>query len=335
MSHGIVELNRDFVYGLQGQGKDWHGLTQERPAITRELFPVMVPSRLVTETGFKTPWHVLLANDDGQPCGGPFNPQSFGYILPQKAWDMVMDALGGTHFTVERCGMLWDRSFWFVSVALEELKAITRKGEKFQLNFSGGLDGNNSPQGELSHIRAVCWNTISASRNTGEYLFKIRQTKNSKVRLDAAKEDVEKAVGMAAIFNKTLASLEATSATVDVARLAYAGDVARHGGDFRIKVSDKTGEAKENRSRNTVDELVSLFESGDGNTASTRADILNGYTQFFTRGRADSKKNPWAMVATSEFGGNADRKAAFLDCLTDEADFAALCEEGDKALATK
>jgi len=332
MSHGIKN-NRDFVYGLVGQGKDWHGLTIEKPSLSRELFPIMSEEELVTKGGKATPWRVLTAGDDGMPCGNPFNPKSFGYILPQRAWEMVSDALSGTHYKVERMGMLWDRSFWFVSISLDELKAIARPNEAFQLNFSGGLDGNNSPQGELSHIRAVCWNTISASRNTGEYLFKIRQTINSGSRLDEAKDEVEKAVGMAMVFNKTLATLESQEATLEIARFAYAGDVARHGGDFKIKVSSKTGEEKESRARNTVDELADLFKTGDGNTGETRADILNGYTQFLTRGRKDSKKNIWSQVASSEFGGNADRKAAFLDSLTDEEQFASLCDDGKHALA--
>lgn len=332
MSHGIKN-NRDFVFGLNGQGKDWHGLTIEMPALSRELFPIMGEEVLQTASGKVTPWRVLTAGDDGLPCGNPFNPKSFGYILPQRAWEMVEGALAGTHYKVERMGMLWDRSFWFVSISLDELKAIARDGEAFQLNFSGGLDGNNSPQGELSHIRAVCWNTISASRRSGEYLFKIRQTINSGSRLDEAKDEVEKAVGMAMVFNKTLATLESQECKIDVARYAYAGDVVRHGGDFKISVSSKTGEEKENRSRNTVSELVNLFERGAGNKGETRADVLNGYSEFLTRGRKDSKKNIWSQVASSEFGGNADRKAAFLDCLTDEEDFASLCEDGKAALA--
>ena len=332
MSHGISN-ERCFVYGLQGQGNDWHGLTIEKPApLTRELFPLMEETELQTKGGLVLPWRVLLAKDDGKPCGAPFNPKSFGYILPQQAWDMVMGALAGTKFSVERVGMLWDRSFWFVSVSLDELKEIAREGEMFRLNFSGGLDGNDSPQGELSHIRAVCWNTISASRNTGEYLFKIRQTIHSKDKLADAKKEVEKAVGLAALFNKTLGQLEAEPCKVKTARFAYAGNLAQHNADFTIGTA-KDGLPKENRARNTVNELMDLFTNGDGNTGETRADLLNGFTQYFTRGRKDSKRNKWSILASSEFGGNADRKAEFLECLTDTNKWKAMVEAGENALA--
>jgi hypothetical protein len=335
MSHGI-DNKRCFVYGLQGQGTDWHGLTQERPApLTRELFPTVREEVLQTASGIVLPqWKILIANDDNQACGNPFNPNTFGYILPARAMEMVEAALAGTNYTVERMGMLWDRSFWFASIALDELKAVARKGESYQLNFSGGLDGNNSPQGELSHIRAVCWNTISASRRTGDYLFKIRQTINSGNRLDEAKAEVEKTVGMAKIFNETLAQLESTPCTVDIARFAYAGEVAQRGGDFKVNVSKKTGEEKENRARNTVNELVTLFQTGAGNHGDTRADLLNGFTQLLTRGRKDSKKNIWSQVASSEFGCNADRKAEFLGTITDEDSFSEMIDQGKEALAT-
>lgn len=333
MGHGIAEKTRDFVFGLVGQGTDWHGLTQEKDKLVKEMFPGMEEQELLTSKGIKTPWRVLCATDDSKPCGKPFDPTSFGYILPARAWEMVESALSGTHYKVERMGMLWDRSFWFVSISLDELKALARPGEKFQLNFSGGLDGNNSPQGELSHIRAVCWNTISASRRTGEYLFKIRQTINSGDRLEEAHKEVEKAVGMAALFNKTLTQLESQPCKIETARYAYAGEISRRGSDFKIVVSKKTGEEKENRARNTVGELVKLFESGDGNHGKTRADLLNGFTQLYTRGRKESKKNIWRAVESSEFGVNADRKAAFLDTLCDEDDFKAMVEEGKEALA--
>jgi len=332
MSHGISN-ERCFVYGLQGQGTDWHGLTTEKPSpLTRELFPLMEESEIQTKGGLVLPWRILLAKDDGKPCGGPFNPKSFGYILPQQAWDMVMESLAGTNFTVERLGMLWDRSFWFVSISLDELKDIARKGEMFRLNFSGGLDGNDSPQGELSHIRAVCWNTISASRNAGEYLFKVRQTIHSKDRLESAKSEVERAVGLAALFNKTLGQLEEEPCKVEWARFAYAGNLVQHNADFVIG-KGKDGKPKGNRARNTVAELMDLFSNGAGNNGETRADLLNGFTQYFTRGRKDSKRDAWSILASSEFGGNADRKAEFMGCLIDDGKWTSMVEAGEKALA--
>lgn len=336
--HAIFE--RDFVYGLAGQGKDWHGKTIEHPELKKELFPEFTP-HFLTLGDQTTPWQVLVTEDDGKPVGQPFDPDSFGYILPQKAWDMVMESLGGSRFTVERMGLLWDRSFWFVSIHLDEFATVARPGEKFRLNFSGALDGKASPQGELSHIKAVCWNTISASRATGEKLFRIRQSKFSHNRLDAAKADVEKAVGMAEIFNRTLAQMESKPATENVARQAFAGEIARNimrtgAAIDEVFVGGKTksGGRRESRALNQVESLVGLFKAGLGNKGETRADILNGFTEFFTRGGTeDSQRNTMKAIASSEFRGNADRKAEFFNALSDEDSFGELTEIGKNALA--
>jgi hypothetical protein len=331
MAHGIGM--RDFVYGLEGQGTDWHNLTQEKPSpLSVDMFPQIREVQLCLAGGKKVPWHVLVSDDDGGVCGGPFDKETFGYILPDRAWKMVHDSISGTHYTIERIGMLHDRSFWFVSIALDELKEVSRSGEKFQLNFSGGLDGLTSPQGELSSIRAVCANTINLSRATGNVLFKIRQTKNSSSKLDEAKSDVEKAVGMAKVYNEVMDSLERTPCNASTARYAYAGEVSRNGGDFSITRSKKTGEERENRSINLVTELVSCFQFGKGNKGETRFDVLQGYTQLHTLGREKSSKDPWTQMESSEFGLYADRKAGFLNTIMDDDKFNELVEVGKEVL---
>ena len=279
-----------------------------------------------------TRWSVLCADDDGQPCGGPFDPTTFGYILPQNAWSRVIAALEGTHFTVERLGMLWNRSFWFVSVSLDELKSLALPGHKFQLNFSGGLDGSKSPQCELSDIRAVCHNTISLSRATGEVLFKIRQTSKSQGRLDKATAEVEKACGMARVFAETMKSLEGKPLSTPDARALFAGEYVQKGGNFNRRVSDKTGKVCESRGLNQLDSLVTLFAKGDGNRGETVADAVNAMTQRLTRGDDDSKANVWTRVSSSEYGGNATRKAEFFNLCADDDKRGEAIETGRKAL---
>ena len=339
MAHGI-ETTRDFVYGI-GEDRDWHGLTQQKEKLDASAFPNFEP-HFVECQGKRLPWQVLISDDDQEVCGKPFNPDSFGYILPQKAFGLVTDALAGTNFTVERIGMLWNRSFWFVSVSLDELRAVSREGEAFNLNFSGSLEGKESPQGEVCHFKAVCHNTISLSRAIGKRLFRIRQSKNSFSKLDQAKADVEAAVGMAALFNKTLDSLKSKPATELQARQAFAGEVARtivktQGGDLKEAFATgttKTGAKRESRALGQVDDLVSLFQSGDGNKGESRADILNGFTQLHTRGgMTDSTKNPWKAIASSEFGNGAERKARFLTTLENEKEFKNLLSDGKAALA--
>ena len=334
MGHGI-ETTRDFVYGKVGQGSDWHRLTQEKENLSPALFPTFEERKLQTDDGILLPdWKCLITTDDNQMCGTPFT-STFGYILPGEVWGMVAESLAGTKYNFERIGMLWNRSNWFISLYLEELAEVSRPGEKFNVVICGGLDRSMSPQASLSHTRVVCANTLQIALKSGEGLFKVRQTGKSKERMKSAQDHVEEMIGMAKVFNATLAGLETKTCSKDTAREAYAGEVARHGGDFSL--SSKEGKIRENRARNTVDELTVLFERGMGNTGQTRADVLNGATQFFTRGREDKKssKDPMKQFVSSEFGGFARRKSSFLETLTDETEFTKLVSQGREALATK
>jgi hypothetical protein len=312
MGHGI-ETIRDFVKGI-GTDTDWHKLTQLFPKLEREMFPDMIKADtswgvpnwgidnrpLVTDS---EPWRMLVCDDDRLPVGVPFQ-DSFQPFVPRRAWDYVQSVLQGTGFEVERIGLLKNRTFWFISVKLSELQGIAPAGEKFQLNFSGDLTGKLAPQAEVSHIRAVCWNTISASRVSGQVLFRLKQTKNFDIRLEKTKTEVEKAVGMARIFNEQLRKVETKPCTTDRARDIYAGFIA-----------DEKAEKLSTTARNTIDGLVNLFERGDGNQGQTMADCLHGFTQYGTRGLEGTKRDALSRVESSEMGTFAQRKADFAQLL--------------------
>ena len=332
MAHRIDTKN-DFVYGLVGQGSDWHGLTQQKERILREMFPTYEKVGLQTEDGSKlVPW-VTFVGPNG-PVGEPFNRDTYVPVLPQYAWDMMAEALAGTQYTVERIGYLADGTTWFISVKLDELATLARPGEKFQLNFTGNLVQKNIFRVTVSGVRIVCHNTLDLALAIGLLVAKVKATKNSGVRLEITKELLEKSFGMVEVYNRTLASMESTKATVDAARQVYAGEIVRAGGELSSDKLTKSGEKRESRALNTVETLVTLFQRGDGNKGETRADILNGFTQYFTRGGADdSTKDPWLAVRSSEFGGNAVRKAEFFKAVSTESGFRKLRDEGKAALA--
>jgi hypothetical protein len=118
--------------------------------------------------------------------------------------------------------------------------------------------------------------------------------------------------------------------------LAYAGILSVQGAKFQrtLKAGSleetapgsglykRTGsdEFRESRAVNMIDgPLLTAFERGDGNKGKTRADVLNGFTQVFTRGADDSDKNPLAALR-SDFsdakGSNGTRKAEFFSLIT-------------------
>jgi len=310
MAHGIY-TDRDFQVA---EVKAWHGLTRiAKPTI--QHFPKIVPLPLYYNGGKEMMFGdkkfvVPVAEDDMLPVAPPYCDGTYTLFTPREAWEWVSGLLTGTEYNIQSVGMLWNRSFWFMSTELTELKNLSigdGRDVKFQLNFSGGLDRKVSPQAELSSIVAVCHNTINLSRTTGEVLFNERATKNFKTRLEAVKSEVGKAVGMTAVFKAAMDNLAKNPCDQGKARAIFAGYVTPDGED---KMSTRTQKA--------VKELVDLHLVGLGNRGETEFDLLNAYTQHLTHGGAESKVPAGRRFASSEFGNGADSKADFVKVLTTE-----------------
>lgn len=322
MGHGI-DAERDFQVGLEIA---WHKKTIVVPAVSREHFPEIkrVPLWYALPDGRVMEWagtSVPVSLDDGLPVGVS-SGDSYGDFSPRDAFDHVGRVLSGTRYTVSSAGMLFNRSQWFLSVDLDELRDVAAEGENFNLVWSGGLAKNQSPMCALSHHRAVCANTVYISRTQGQALFTARLTGRFTEKLAAADGEIERAVGMARVFNATLANLAATPATVDQAREIYCGELSEAGADLNS-----------GKSRNTVDALVSLFARGAGNDGDDRADVLNGFTEFYGRGTGTGTKDPFARWTSSEFGVSAARKSSFVAAISSPDGWDRLSVMGRAALA--
>ena len=346
MAHGIFNPARDFQIAEQ---MAWHKLTRiAKPTI--DHFPEIKPLPLYYNGGKDMVYGnrkfvVPVATDDMLPVAPPYCGETIvdesekgceekdkrgTYILftPREAWNWVNEVLAGTQYNVDSIGMLWNRSFWFISTKLTELQSLScgdgRKTD-FQLNFSGGLDRSVSPQCELSGIVAVCHNTISLSRASGKILFHERATKGFTERLDLAKNEVAKAVGMSAVFKAAMDTLAQNPCDGERAEKIFAG-----------VVTPADAEKMSARGKNTVKTLTFLHSNGIANKGETEFDLLNAYTQLLTHGADDAKTSLGRRFASSEFGNNADSKSWFYNLLTDpemEAEFDEIEARGEKLLA--
>jgi len=321
MGHGI-DTERDFQLGLE---QAWHRLTRVLPAITRDDLPeiLRVPLSYTLPDGTVRVWDgttVPVSADDGLPVGVS-SGDTYTTFGPRQGFDHVAEVLSGTRYTVSSAGMIFNRSRWFLSVDLDELREVSRPGERFHLVWSGGLAKNQTPSCDLSHYRAVCANTVALARDGGQNLFSSRLTRNFGVRLDQSRAEIEAAVGMAKIWNQTLRSLEQTRTTVDQARSVYAGELMESGIDLAST-----------RSTNILDGMLATFQRGLGNAGETRADVLHGFTQFLGRGAEDSKKDGFSRWVSSEFGTFADRKAEFARTLSTTAGWDRLAATGTAGL---
>jgi Domain of unknown function (DUF932) len=326
MAHGIFNKKRDFQIA---ETPAWHKLTKIKTPEMKDFPDIQpVPLEIQGKPAIygNARYFMPVAMDDGLPVAPPYCGETIveeseagcedvrdkrgSYILftPREAWAWSTGLLSGTGFRPVSIGMLWNRSFWFIGIELTELKSLSvgdGRESKFMLNFSGGLDRTVSPQCELSSIIPVCHNTISISRATGKVLFKDRATKNFADRLDLAKTEVEKAVGMTAVFKASMDSIAQIPCDKDRAERVFAGYLST---DSDKKLSTRT--------KNAVSELATLHVKGIGNRGETEFDLLNAYTERLTRGGSESKVSEGRRFASGEFGSNADAKADFYSLLT-------------------
>lgn len=321
MASGL-QTQRDFQFG---KVMAWHRLTQIAETITAEVFPdiVRVPLAYTLPDGEVREWAgrtVPVSTDDGLPVGVA-SGESFTLFTPKEAMGYLEEVLAGTRFSVESAGMIFDRSRWFVTLDLEELRGVAPEGESFKLTASGGLDGTQSPMLNLTHTVAVCANTVHLARQ-GRALFSSKLTKRFRTRLEASKGAVAEVVGMARVWNETLRGLERVPATVDQSRAVYAADLSRAGADL-----------SSTRAKGLLDDLVAGFRSGRGNSGRTRLDTLNGYTEVFGQGLvgSTSTRDGWSRWESSEFGGFAKRKETFANTVAEGWDEAV--KTGEAVLA--
>jgi hypothetical protein len=321
MASGL-ETKRDFQVGLR---QAWHLQTIVRETITADEFPeiIRVPLTYTLPSGQVWAWTgqtVPISVDDGKPVGTA-SGESYTLFTPREAMGYIAEVLAGTRYKVESLGMIFDRSRWFVTLDLEELRGVAPQGEAFKLTASGGLDKSQSPMLNLTHVVAVCANTVRMARG-GRALFSSKLTKGFSSRLEASKAAVSDVVGMARIWNETLRGLEATRTTVDESRAVYAADLSRSGADL-----------KSTRAQGLLDDLIAGFQSGRGNGGRTRLDTLNGFTEVFGQGLvgSSSRRDLFSRWESAEFGGFADRKSDFADTVANGWDQAV--DQGKRALA--
>lgn len=307
MSSGLTN-ERDFQVGLS---QAWHGKTQIVETITKDMFPSIERVELFYQ--FDGEWRehgekTIITTDDGLPVSGSVG-DSYAEFTPHKAWDHVMEALSGSDFTVESIGMIYNRSRFFMTIGLDELEEVTNGSDKegYKLTISSGLDRNQSPSYNVSHIVAVCANTVAVARN-GKALFSEKLTKSFGDKLKASTEVISNAVGFARTYEENLAKLRGTLVDVDTARELYVGEQTKAGNRYAAT-----------QTRNKVDELILGFQRGRGNNGETMMDLLNGFTEVYGQGLAGSKskKSPWDRWVSSESGVFSRRKSAFAASLFD------------------
>ncbi len=333
MAHRIFEHDKQ-----QGLKQAWHGLTEIRESLS-------------LEDNWLTTWDVVsrpLFYDDGQPDGTsrlvcsdnpaiklglPYNPETFKPITNADFLGLVRASIGGTSHKIVSVGSVRNRGRVFLSVELQGMEKFKAAGREFSafLNFGNGHDKSSVLWVNTSSVCTVCDNTFSAnlftveeksqnSQTSEDIKTALRHTKNATMRFPALAALIDKAVGVQAEFALALDSL--AEVRVEKPEALFAGFLSRNA-DKDAKLST--------RAQNTVDRLVSLYESGKGNNGENLADAFSAITDYYTH-ESSRGEDKMKQLLSSEYGAGQTAKSEFWEMITDTEEREETIARGEKLL---
>jgi hypothetical protein len=329
---------------FSNKGAEWHGTAiHKKPdgsalEITEEvlspiLFRVCKLENLVgTIDGISVPvpgLQVVAAdlrhrNEGFTPLGT--HTESYKIIENREVFKAMERAMDGIPHVITTAGTLNGCRRFFISVQLRDGSEFMVNGEKFHgvYNFITSHDGTLALQSYNSITRIVCNNTLLASLHSAKNAVRIKHLQNAPVEMLNMAEFINDSLQVRAEFTENYGTLMESRITHEEAQLAITG--------YMWNELDSP-EKFSTRSKNVISGVMELFRHGRGNRGETVADLLNGYTDYFSNGRGTGIKSaPITRAVNSHFGNAAEKKARFGKILLsgDSADFTSLVAAGEK-----
>lgn len=355
MSHQIEETDLTF----STSGKEWHGLAVHVPEITLEtvkplLFPFVEGEPSVSiETGeysedgspvmetirvegFKTILADLRGREDLLPGLRRFQPlhtpkDSYRVISNLEVWECVQKAIEGLDVKIVTAGTLDNCKKFYVSVDLGGADLKTACGDKFQaiLNFLTSHDGSINMLAKDWMHRVVCANTFGwcAAYEGGAVSVRVPHTKNAGISIDNLGTYLNTVIKGRQKIMEAMSYLETVKMS-SPSQAAYVAAAYLNGPDAD-EISTRTF--------NRAVEIRDLSVTGKGNSGKTRADMFNGFTEFFTHhaGAGGEKADKAKRWSAATFGAAADHKEAFLSLMMDEEKYGEALQRGEKLFRDK
>jgi Domain of unknown function (DUF932) len=332
---------------IKSVGDTWHGLDipgehKERGLIIREdmgsaLFPIIEGSPSITMEDGTT---ILIEGQKGlvadfrhreqefQDRSLPFSPYKF-LAAPGKDYHVfensdvfkaAEDAIGESGAKIVTCGTLSGCKVFFLTIDIGNTQLIASNGDKFEsyLNLITSHDGTLALQAYDSSTRIVCMNTLKYSLNTaGDLGFTFKHTKGNAGKFENFGRFAN------AILENRNTFMEAYNGllTIPMSELECKYLVS----GFLAGESEKLSTNAYNKANSIAD----FFRLGKGNKGESMADVLNGFTEFYTSGDGTGKTASIAeKVSSANFGNASEWKAEFFDLLINQTEREKMIEKG-------
>jgi len=322
MSHLIETIDRTY----SNKGKEWHGLATVPltaagcpvTSLTRDnISDILFPLAETTLHGDGPDGSRIPLPDNKLVCadlrhrGEGFAPlgihgDKYLAIENTQIFEAVENALDGTAHTLTTAGTLDGCRRFYMTVQLSDAASLTPGNEAWKafLCFVTSHDGSLALRAYDSGTRIVCNNTLMMSLgNKGSHSLRITHTRGNRRQLANFPNFLDSVLKGREKFAEAYSSLMARG----IARAdAFAGLV----GMFWQATGQP--EALSSRAENAVAGINRAFERGMGNKGQTFADLLNGFTEYYTSGEGCGvSAKPFERAIASQFGGQAEKKNQF------------------------
>jgi len=242
----------------------------------------------------------------------------FALMQPARFSDIVQESLAGVPHRIVMGGTFNGRRNLIVGVEFEGLSEYEVGGEKHRSfeYFGTSIDGSAAMHNFSVEQRMRCFNQF-ASMYRGAQRAKNTQSGEGKfVRMIERVESLQS---------------QQSAYRAEIERLANT-PIAK--GDARAFVAGVMTPGKEisTRTVNVTDEIFGLFVRGVGNVGETRADLFNGFTEYFTHQGGSNKSD--GLLGSSLMGKGAEvKRVAFNALNVNSPAFAETVTRGKQLLA--
>jgi phage/plasmid-like protein (TIGR03299 family) len=321
MAHQILE--NDTIVATE---KTWHGLEGELLSninlenskldwlVTSKPLTYLHNGEQLAVEGFKA----IVRQDTGYVLN--VCKESYEIIQNQVLFDLIENALDGVKHKITCAGSLFNNRKAFISVTLESNQDYVVNRDQFQnyLTFTTSHDGSLALCVYDTSIRVVCNNTLQMSLNSkGKLDLRVMHTKGSQAKI----------ANMAQVLETTFEKRdEFYSAYADLMLAKIDEQTAYNSLVGFVNTSDKVLSTK---AKNIADSMFDLFQSGKGNAGNTKADLLNGVTEYYTHNATDNLSK---SLQSNEFGSYAKKKMEFFDNVVSDDFLNNLVKKGEYLL---
>ncbi len=323
MAHKI-EKPVDKVFSTKGT--EWHDLAEHVDCISelhvKQIAPKIIESPLfivINDEQVPLVNHKTLVADYSDCNRTDLNSNFVPLHIPKTTYTPIDNATvyaAASQFCKEHglniltAGTLDEGKKFFLSVDIGSANFKIARNETAYgyMNFITAHDGTLAMQAYDSLIRIVCMNTLRWSLDAaGDVKFKVYHTKNASLEMENLPELINLTIENRKKFAEFTEELDAINCSKVEVRDFMSGYYA-----------EKTEGVLSARAFNAIEHITHLFEQGQGNRGSTRYDLLNGVTEYYTHGDGTGKKTDrMTKISKSAFGTAADHKSDIAAILHD------------------